>query len=1100
MMKSHPRFGVLRDRLLERLRADVCSRRVFIHGQAGQGKSTLAAQHVHSSGSPCIWIDLNGQDRSPWSLCAKLFCCGDDESASAELERETFTARPSPEESRAECRYRFWARAFTEWVLPETNVVLDGLEALGADSAGLAFIKVLLRESQSDCRFVLLSRAAPPQWIQDMVVRGEADLLENDDLAFTLEDVEAFFRIRLQTGLSKGVWEKVLAETAGWPAGLNMLASLCDHLPAMDLNEAAIRDLSPRLREAAAEYFQQSVLSWLSQQELWVLIRCSLFEVIDASLARTVLQTRDKLQVFRDLCRNRVFLNPVAQDGQGLAYRLHPLFRAALTDLFQEELSEQEHQSVLTQAGQAYEEQDHPLQALSCYLQAKAFDQGISILHRTGFGRLYADHGKALFPLLDSFPQAFREHEPWLLFWRALATRFRELDANIQRLGKAESFFEHRGDHRGRLLALAFLVEAIAFRGRDVVPLGRTMDEAQKLLASLGLDAFPEERALLLVQLGHACATRLGQADKGYRLCQQAGWLASQLQRDDLSCLVTLYKGLVLVWCGDFAQAEELYQALDQSPFISCQTELQVMLRMAWAGMAAIKGDSDAAAHHVQQAQESATECGLTYLAPVALFYDVFLHLARKEHFQAAQSCRRLLGYAKERDNMFLSFRSLLWLGLTRHHQGAFEQARNDFEQAMAGFGSKTCPSASHLFLARILNGINAIHLQDTDYALTVFEDCLQQFEHQSNGLLETLARAGRALALIAKDRQSDARPDLEKVFQTLEQWKAHGCVFLSDHDLQICCLGALELKLEKAQPTVLPLLEKNSLANSSRDLVAKVSGQEPHDMPYNQNVCRIVQKQKAPRIEIRTMGDFQVLKGGQELEDGVKSGHLPQRLLKAIIARGGEAVDVSQLQEDIWPDCDTAHGRFKIALHRLRKALEPDYDQALGSTYLHLSQSRVSLDPDLISLDVRRFEEHAHLGGRCEDKGELNTALSHYDQALTLYRGPFLPEEDLAPWAENKRNALKSRYLGVLMSCARLHKQRGANTRAAALYHKVVEEDPLYEEGYRQLMILYTNMKLNNEALQVYQTCARQLWSCLGVDPDPVTVSLWKTAQDNRQ
>ena len=91
-MMVHTEYGVFRERLLERLRADVCSRVVFIHGQAGQGKSTLAEQFVHSRSSPCIWIDMDGHDSSPWALCAKLFfCCGDDESASAELEKETST-------------------------------------------------------------------------------------------------------------------------------------------------------------------------------------------------------------------------------------------------------------------------------------------------------------------------------------------------------------------------------------------------------------------------------------------------------------------------------------------------------------------------------------------------------------------------------------------------------------------------------------------------------------------------------------------------------------------------------------------------------------------------------------------------------------------------------------------------------------------------------------------------------------------------------------------------------------------------------------------------------------------------------------------------
>ncbi len=1086
-----PRSLVFRERLVDRLRTDINPGLVFVHGQAGQGKTTLASSLVHTLTSPWLWIELDRQDRTPLALCAKLFTCLALDPEPSQLQNQGDAGAALPE-IRTERLYRSWSQSFAGWIQPNTTIVLDGLESLPDDSPSLSFLQTLLRECLPVHRFVVLSRRAPPECFHTMVLNGQADLLDNDDLAFTVEDVESFFRGRLHRVLSKEVWEWLLAETEGWPAGLSMLAAICDHRPPGNEEEEMITRLSPRLKEAAADYFQRTVLAELSGEEREMLIRCSLFDPLDPALARSVARDRSALPALKRLCRDRVFLSPVPREGRDLAFRIHPLFRAVLSDCLEEETPEELRLDLLNRAGQAHERQDQPIRALSCYLQAGAFDRGAAILRKTGPGRLRAEHLQSLSPLLERFPQDMLADEPWLLLFKALATRFRELDTNIRRLKKARSLFARYRDDRGRLLTLTFLLEAIVFRGRDLVSLKAIMDEAQSLLDSLGLDAFPEERVLLLLQLGYVCSTRLGQAEKGYRLCQQAGWLANRLQRNDLSCLATLYTGLVLVWCGDLRQAQDLFRTVHHMPFIAPRTDLQAMLHMAWGGMAAIKGDSQASGKHLQEAQDTVTRCGLIYLTPLALFYDIFLHLTRKEYRQAEQACRRLLGYAQERDNEFLYARTLLWLGVTRTHLGSFSLARTDFEQAMARLGSKTCSSASHLLLAKILNGINAIHLRDTDYALAIFTSCLQEFEHQANGLLETCARIGRVLARHALGSREGMQSDLEKVLEDLGQWEARGLIFVRDQDLRQVCILALGMKLDTVKPIALHLWEQNAPRDSSPEPDQETGVLETAVI---RGLQRKVKKKQVPQIEIKTLGTFEVWKDSQDLGKSSWGGNLPKRLLKVAIARGGEGVAVSQIQEDIWPDCDSAHGRFKIALHRLRTALEPDYDPNLGSTYVHLHQDRLWLAQDLFSIDVSSFEKLALMGGLCEDRDEASKAMAHYSQALDLYRGEFLPEEALAPWAESKRRDLKSTHLSLLMSCARLSKQRGANNRAVVLYQRAVAENPLYEEGYRQLMILYTNMKLYNEALQAFEACKASLQSHLGTDPDPLTVSLWRKA-----
>ena len=48
-------------------------------------------------------------------------------------------------------------------------------------------------------------------------------------------------------------------------------------------------------------------------------------------------------------------------------------------------------------------------------------------------------------------------------------------------------------------------------------------------------------------------------------------------------------------------------------------------------------------------------------------------------------------------------------------------------------------------------------------------------------------------------------------------------------------------------------------------------------------------------------------------------------------------------------------------------------------------------------------------------------------------------------------------------------------------------------EEGYRKLMLIYSNMGMKAEAIRAYNECQRVLAEELGVDPDKLTISIYE-------
>jgi len=124
--------------------------------------------------------------------------------------------------------------------------------------------------------------------------------------------------------------------------------------------------------------------------------------------------------------------------------------------------------------------------------------------------------------------------------------------------------------------------------------------------------------------------------------------------------------------------------------------------------------------------------------------------------------------------------------------------------------------------------------------------------------------------------------------------------------------------------------------------------------------------------------------------------------------------------------------------------------------------------------------------------RGDIKEAMSCYEAAVRLYKGDFLAEELYAPWALAKREALRTRYIEVLFSMAKLNEAQGAAKKAIVWYKKAVDTDPLLEEACQRLMALYAGRGMRTAAIKIYDQYRQALRTELDTDPDPVTTSLY--------
>ncbi len=227
--------------------------------------------------------------------------------------------------------------------------------------------------------------------------------------------------------------------------------------------------------------------------------------------------------------------------------------------------------------------------------------------------------------------------------------------------------------------------------------------------------------------------------------------------------------------------------------------------------------------------------------------------------------------------------------------------------------------------------------------------------------------------------------------------------------------------------------------------------------------------KQEDIRIEL--FGAPRVLRGRCLLK-------LPARKSLAILAclalEG--RLTRAKLATRLWGDLDgeAARRNLRRELHRLREsglegAVRSDADQLL-------------LAPG-ISVDAIEFES--------------DLAAGRASQALARYTGQLLDGFEIADapgfddWVAQQRERLAQRWRSAALAQAAQFEQAGDARRALAVHQRLLADDALHEQHYRDVMRLHYLLGEREAALAQYERCRDVLHVELGLAPLPETVSL---------
>lgn len=230
------------------------------------------------------------------------------------------------------------------------------------------------------------------------------------------------------------------------------------------------------------------------------------------------------------------------------------------------------------------------------------------------------------------------------------------------------------------------------------------------------------------------------------------------------------------------------------------------------------------------------------------------------------------------------------------------------------------------------------------------------------------------------------------------------------------------------------------------------------------------------PSSELRVLllGPIEVRREGQPLALG---GQKQRLLLTRLLIAGGRRVTTGQLVDDLWgaePPRDPRHA-LQAHISRLRTLLSVEIDSSSGG---------YRLDPATVELDVRRFTELCERGRELLRDHDAERATRVLTEALALWRGPVLaglPDVStlrgfVVRMEELRRGALLDRIDAALMC--------GNATGVIGELRDLVQEDPLAERSWRQLMVALHRDGREREALRAYQDARNAFVEELGAEP----------------
>lgn len=247
--------------------------------------------------------------------------------------------------------------------------------------------------------------------------------------------------------------------------------------------------------------------------------------------------------------------------------------------------------------------------------------------------------------------------------------------------------------------------------------------------------------------------------------------------------------------------------------------------------------------------------------------------------------------------------------------------------------------------------------------------------------------------------------------------------------------------------------------------------------------------------LDIHMLGGFSISMDGRELSDSDNRSKKVWLLMSYIICCRSHSISQGELVDLLWGDEEGSSNpinALKTMFHRARSALDGLGD-GMGHTLIVRRDGSYAWNSEIpFTLDVEDFESLCAQGDAAETSGEK---IDKYLQALSLYRGDFLPKLSSEAWVVPKSAWLHELFVRTANTAAGLLEDEQRMPEAAQLCRRAIEIEPYSEALYMHLLRELLALQRSREAVAVYRSMSELMYDTFGVTPSDEIKALYREA-----
>ena len=1082
----HISDAVKRQRLFCLLDENFHRQNFLITGQAAQGKTTLVASYLQQSDRPCLWFHLSKDDQDHTKLFDRLIRGIRELLGQNEGNNDIFIPHSTLGTEQGLLRHIEGLSIILHEFSSPFIIVLDDFESIDEASSSFQLIKGILNGKFNKLKFFLLSRSMPLFNIPRLKMEHNIFVLNNDNLAFTLDETRLFFAGYAQANTID--IERIHQVTDGWAGGLTLVSESIRQF-------RKLQNLPDRLSSEVFSFFSQEIYKNLPDPVREFLIKTSILDIIDLETANHIFKSNDARTILTELEKRNLFIQRIDSDSRWPKFKYHNLFKDFLLQDFLKTRGRKAYKTLNWKVGLFFWERKDHEQAINYFIEADAFSDIIRIIKIKGTDYIINQKMTGLEKWIKCLPDSMIQNDPWLIFFRTMTRRIKGGKKNIIDFKKAFDLFELTRDIRGMLLSVGYLIEAAVFiRQPSGMILKWIKKGEEQLLQIRQKNRYPWAKALLWQQMGLGYIAGNGNIPKGVSACRNSILLGRQISNPNLVLNASITMTFGYVQAGDFVNARQMLSKIKQITKEGQHPEYRALKSIVDIDFALKNARFDVAGQLLIRSETDIEKFGLIFLYP-GFVEARALHLVYTKQFdEAQQMADHLNDFSILEGNDFYKGISHRIKALSFLQEEKLKEADQEIKKALKELDLAQKGDIHH-FLAQQLAGMILFRNKEFLKAKNMLVPVLEYFEGISSDLC--CSEACFALGLISWELN-----EIEAAFNYLGRGLKNaiqkGYVFfplISERVLiRVLLLMTAYDKIKSVKSYVVSLILRcdQALVFELMDRIL-VAGKQKGKNRLIENL-RPVYKRLLPGIRIETLGQFNIHSDNKVLDNKVFEGARPILLLKSIVLHGSKDIPKEILIDDLWPKATLKAGEknFKINLHRLRKGIEPNPKKEFGYSYIIQKAGLISLDPELVTLDVDEFIAFGAKAVENERNNKLEIALELYEKAVEIYKGDYFAEEPYLEWISRKRDLFLARFGELLQKKAMLHEEMDQIEKAVETWQLILGADPYFEPAYQNLMILYADSGQKNKAIDVFQECRLLLKKDLGTKPDAQTFNIY--------